>query len=107
MAATGLNGLRFADAKRGLSAPVGRDGIYEAFTPPYYADMREAVDAFLEVKWSQYDSDKPKAYTAPDQIIQHIQRPAEETIERVKDYCQYVHDAMGGSRRASTRCTSD
>ena len=88
-------GFRFADAKRGPSVPVGRDGIYEAFIPPYYANMHEAVDAFLEVKWSQYDLDKPKAYTAPDQILQHIQRPDDATIQRVKDYCQYVYDTYG------------
>ena len=88
-------GFRFADAKRGPSAPVGRDGVFEAFTPPYYTDMREAVDAFLEVKWSQYDADKPKAYTAPDQIIPHIHRPDAATIDRVKDYCQYVHEVYG------------
>ena len=75
--------------------PVGRDGVFEAFTPPYYADMRDAVDAFLEVKWSQYDADIPKSYKAPDPVIRHIQRPDDDTIERVKDYCQYVHDTYG------------
>jgi hypothetical protein len=29
-------GFRFADAKRGPSVPVGRDGVFEAFTPPYH-----------------------------------------------------------------------
>jgi len=75
--------------------PVGCDGVFEAFTPPYYANMRDAVDAFLEVKWSQYGSDIPKAYKAPDSVITHIHRPDDETIELVKDYCQYVHDTYG------------
>jgi hypothetical protein len=57
--------------------------------------MREAVDAFLEVKWSQYGPDIPKAYKAPDSVITHIHRPDDETIELVKDYCQYVHDTYG------------
>ncbi len=57
--------------------------------------MRDAVDAFLEVKWSQYGSDIPKAYKAPDSIVTHIHRPDDETIELVKDYCQYVHDTYG------------
>ena len=35
-------GFRFADAKRGPSVPVGRDGIFQAFTPPYHADMAAA-----------------------------------------------------------------
>jgi hypothetical protein len=88
-------GFRFAEAARGPSVPVGCDGVFEAFTPPYYANMREAVDAFLEVKWSQYESNIPKAYKAPDSVITHIHRPDDETIELVKDYCQYVHDTYG------------
>jgi hypothetical protein len=88
-------GFRFAEAAEGPSVPVGRDGVYEAFTPPYYADMREAVDAFMQAKWSQYDADKPKAYKDPERVMQQIRRPDEETVELVKDYCQYVHDTYG------------
>jgi hypothetical protein len=88
-------GFRFADAKNGPSVPVGRDGVYEAFTPPYHADMREAVDAFMEAKWSQYGSSVPKPYKEPDKVISQIQRPDAETVEIVKDYCQYLHDTYG------------
>ncbi len=88
-------GFTFADAKRGPSVPVGRDGIYQAFVPPYYSDMSEAVDAFLEAKWSQYGSDRPKAYREPEKIIQHIERPDADTIAIVKDYCTYVHETYG------------
>lgn len=45
-------GFRFEEAASGPSYPVGRDGHFEAFVPPYHADMDEAVDAFLEVKWA-------------------------------------------------------
>jgi hypothetical protein len=88
-------GFRFAEAKRGPSVPVGRDGVFEAFTPPYHADMSAAVDAFLERKWSQYDADKPKAYREPDKVTSQIQRPTDETIQIVKDYCTYVHETYG------------
>ena len=88
-------GFRFADAKRGPSVPVGRDGVFEAFTPPYHDDMGAAVDAFLERKWSQYEPDKPKAYLEPDKVTSQIERPSEETIEIVKDYCRYVHETYG------------
>jgi hypothetical protein len=57
--------------------------------------MGEAVDAFLERKWSQYEPDKPKAYLEPDKVTSQIERPTEETIQIVKDYCQYVHDTYG------------
>lgn len=88
-------GFRFVDAKRGPSAPVGRDGVFQAFVPPYYTDMREAVDGFLEVKWSQYEPSVPKAYKEPERVVARVPRPDAETIELVKDYCQYVHDTYG------------
>jgi hypothetical protein len=88
-------GFRFAPAGDGPSVPVGRDGVYEAFTPPYYADMREAVDAFLETKWAQYEPAVPKPYREPDRVIAQIQRPDADTIELVKDYCHYVHETHG------------
>lgn len=88
-------GFRFAEAKRGPSVAVGRDGVFEAFTPPYHADMGAAVDAFLETKWSQYDADHPKSYKEPDRVVSQIVRPDDETIQIVKDYCQYVHDTYG------------
>jgi hypothetical protein len=88
-------GFRFADAARGPRVPVGRDGVYQAFTPPYHADMRAAVDVFLETKWSQYEPQMPKAYKEPDRVVREIQRPDAETIALVKDYCQYVHDTYG------------
>jgi hypothetical protein len=88
-------GFRFADAKQGPSVPVGRDGTFEAFTPPYYADMGEAVDAFMETKWSQYEPDKPKAYLEPDKVVSEIARPTPDTVEIVKDYCNYVYETYG------------
>lgn len=88
-------GFRFVEPKEGPSTPVGVDGHYEAFCPPYYSDMHEAVDAFLETKWSQYDKDMPKPYLEPDRATQNIPRPDKETIAIVKDYCQYVYEEYG------------
>jgi hypothetical protein len=88
-------GFRFAEARRGPSVPVGRDGVFQAFTPPYHADMDEAVDAFLEAKWSQYAPEMPKAYKEPDRVVSQIVRPDAETVALVKDYCRYVHETYG------------
>ena len=100
-------GFRFAEAKRGPSVPVGRDGVFEAFVPPYHDDMGAAVDAFLERKWSQYEPDKPKAYLEPDKVTSQIERPAEDTIQIVKDYCQLrPRDLRALPGLSSTRCTS-
>ncbi|MFP5450667.1 MAG: hypothetical protein ACLGG9_02835 [Thermoleophilia bacterium] len=88
-------GFRFAEATDGTPYPVGMDGVYEAFTPPYYPDMHAAVDAFMELKWSAFDEDVPKPYLEPDRVIQAIPRPHPDTVELVKDYCQYVFDTYG------------
>ena len=88
-------GFTFAEAKRGPSVPVGRDGVFEAFVPPYHDDMDAAVDAFLERKWSQYEPEVPKAYLEPDRVVSQISRPDADTIQIVKDYCRYVHETYG------------
>lgn len=89
-------GFRFEDTKDGRpSVPVGRDGVFEAFCPPYYADMNEAVDAFMAMKWSALDDDVPKPYLEPDKVVQAIPRPHEDTVELVKKYCQYCIDTYG------------
>ena len=88
-------GFRFAEAKRGPSVPVGRDGVFEAFVPPYHADMGAAVDAFLERKWSQYEPDKPKAYLEPDKVVAQIDRPGRGHDPDRQGLLPYVHDTYG------------
>jgi hypothetical protein len=88
-------GFRFHEPKSGPSVPVGRDGVFEAFTPPYYADMHEAVDAFMAVKWAAFDEEVPKPYLEPDRVAQAVPRPHPDTVELVKAYCQYCVDTYG------------
>jgi hypothetical protein len=87
--------FRFNQAKQGPTYPVGRDGVYEAFIPPYYVDMGEAVDAFMEMKWSNYGPQVPKPYLEPDKVMSQIVRPDAETVQLVKDYCRYVWETYG------------
>ena len=91
-------GFRFETANDGSTFAVGRDGYLEGFTPPYYADMHEAVDAFMAMKWAALDPDVPKPYR--DQAMNEtftgaIPRPHPDTVECVKAYCQYVWDTYG------------
>jgi hypothetical protein len=88
-------GFRFETATNGQTFPVGRDGYFEGFTPPYYKDMHEAVDAFMAMKWSAMDDDVSKPYKNPEGFVQAIPRPHDETVEMVKDYAQYVWDTYG------------
>jgi hypothetical protein len=88
-------GFRFQDTKVGASVPVGKDGVFEAFCPPYYTDMHEAVDAFMAVKWAAFDESVPKPYKEPDRVVSAVPRPHEDTVELVKAYCQYCIDTYG------------
>lgn len=88
-------GFRFAEDMQGNGFAVGRDGVVEGFTPPYYADMHEAVDAFMELKWSAMDPEVAKPYKDNESFVQAIPRPHEDTVEMVKAYCQYVWDTYG------------
>ena len=91
-------GFRFNEAANGQTYAVGRDGYFEAYSPPYYKDMHEAVDAFMAMKWSAMDPEVSKPYKTPEQNAEFtnaIPRPHEETVEIVKDYCQYVWDTYG------------
>ncbi len=91
-------GFRFNTATNGQTYAVGRDGYFESFVPPYYKDMHEAVDAFMAMKWSAMDPDVSKPYKTVQQNEQFtaaIPRPHDDTVEIVKDYCQYVWDTYG------------
>ncbi len=88
-------GFRFMEAKDGATFPVGRDGYFEAFTPPYYRDMHEAVDAFMELKWAAMDEGVAKPYTNSQEFVQAIPRPHDETVEMVKEFAQYCWDTYG------------
>ena len=100
-------GFRFAEAKRGPSVPVGRDGVFEAFVPPYHDDMGAAVDAFLERKWSQYEPDKPKAYLEPDKVTSQIVRARRRTRSRSsRTTAPTSTTPTGASRPTWIRCTS-
>jgi hypothetical protein len=88
-------GFRFHDTLTGTSVPVGRDGVFEAFCPPYYPDMHAAVDAFMAVKWAAFEDDVPKPYKEPDRVVSAVPRPHPDTVELVKSYCQYCVDTYG------------
>jgi hypothetical protein len=88
-------GFRFAEAADGTTHPVGRDGRFEAFCPPYHATMRDAVDAFMQVKWAAFEQDVPKPYLEPDAVVSAVPRPHPDTVELVKAYCEYVHGTYG------------
>ncbi|MGH7799913.1 MAG: hypothetical protein ACREOW_04685 [Thermodesulfobacteriota bacterium] len=73
---------------------VGKDGFFEAFCPPYYKDMGEAVEALNDLKWSNWATHK-MPYKNPEGVMEEIDRPSKEEIQIVKDICNYVYDTYG------------
>jgi len=93
-------GFRFIQPKKGAidppaTIPVGMDGVFEAYCPPYYKDMNEAIDTFFEHKNDAWKSDKPFPYTEPDKHLMKAPKPTERTIEIVKDIANYIYDTYG------------
>ena len=75
-------------------APVGLDGHFESFCPPYFKNMSEAVDAFNEMKWGNWDS-KYMPYKDPSGVLNATPKPSKEEIQIVKDICNYIFDTYG------------
>jgi len=93
-------GFRFIQPKKGAidppaTIPVGRDGVFEGYCPPYYKNMDEAIDAFQEHKDDAWQSDKPFPYTEPDKHLMRAPRPTDTTVQIVKDVANYIYDTYG------------
>ncbi len=93
-------GFTFIQPKRGAidpptTVPVGRDGVFHAYCPPYYKDMSEAIDAFFEHKNLAWRPEKPFPYLEPDKHLMKAPKPTERTVQIVKDVANYIYDTYG------------
>jgi hypothetical protein len=93
-------GFRPQIGQDGRPNPVGLDGFFEAYCPPYYASMDEAVEAFLEKKYGScgtYTSNyqgvigfKNWPTIQPDYNI-----PSKQSIAQVKAFFTYLYETYG------------
>jgi len=93
-------GFRAQEAKSGRPNPVGLDKIYEAYCPPYYRDMNEAVDAFVEKKFGRGGTHAAgykgvTAFKDWNKVQSDFLVPSKTSIEQVKAICTYVFDTYG------------
>ena len=95
-------GLGFTAQKGndGRLNPVGLDNVFEAFCPPYYKDMSDAVDAVVEKKFGehghftqQYDGVRP--FKDWKNLQKGYSKPAAAAVRNVKAYCSYVYETYG------------
>jgi hypothetical protein len=78
--------------------PVGLDGVFEGFCPPYHTDMRASVDHFVALKFGPggaYDPTRPGPFRDNARIKSAIERYSPEFVDALGEVAQYVHDAFG------------
>lgn len=98
---SGIDGLGFRfvqDARWKLPNPVGLDRHFQGLCPPYVADMREAVNIFVERKFGPegaYAPGTPGAWANADVIKQGVTPYSEEFIDCLSEAAQYVYDTCG------------
>jgi hypothetical protein len=92
-------GFRFVNNENWtLPNPVGLDGIYEALCPPYYPNMRAAVEAFVERKFGPkgaYNKDSPGPWKESKVIKGGVTPYSEEFVDCLTEVAQYIYDKHG------------
>ena len=74
--------------------PVGLDGHFVGFCPPYYKNMGEAVEAFNDMKWTNWEPDK-MPYKESQAVLDATKKPTKKEIMVVKDLCNYIYETYG------------
>lgn len=92
-------GFRFQrDDRWTLPNPVGLDGHFEGMCPPYHADMRAAVAAFVERKFGPggaYDPAASGPWKDVATVRSSIERYDDTFVECLGEVAQYVFDTYG------------
>jgi hypothetical protein len=94
-------GFRFVTNKDDpFPNPVGLDGIFEAFCPPYYKDMDAAVEAAIAGMGEKLDDWEKRGMVLPhtvsnEEFEKAVPGVSDEGIECVKDICRYIYEEYG------------
>lgn len=97
----GIHGMGFRFVQNDqwiMPNPVGLDGIYEGLCPPYYPDMRAAVEVFVERKFAPegaYDRNTPGPWKQSKAIKNGITPYSDEFVDCLTEVAQYVYDKQG------------
>jgi hypothetical protein len=77
-----------------LPTPVGLDGLFQAYCPPYYPDMGAAVQAIWDAKWGRAGIYKeeggPAAYKNRQGLDKQVNRTPDWCLEASKALCDYI-----------------
>lgn len=94
-------GFRFIQSKTDpFPIPVGRAGVFEAFCPPNYPSMRDAVDAAIAGATMKMEEWEARGMVKPHKAPNHefdaaTVQASPEGVECVKDICSYIFETFG------------
>lgn len=100
-AADGVEGLGFRfvdDEDRVAPNPVGLDGVFEGLCPPYYPDMRAAVEAIVERKFGSggaYDPGTAGPWKDSAGVKESVPPYGDEMVDCLSEIAGYVYDKYG------------
>lgn len=90
-------GFRFAGADA-APQPVGLDGVYEAFCPPFTEDMHDAVDRLVERKFGSGGTYRPEGdgpFRGGSGTLAGVEPPSPAQVAAVATMAQHVFDRHG------------
>lgn len=92
-------GFRYdTDARWALPNPTGREGVFEAYCPPHFRDMRAAVDAFVERKFGPrgpFHPDTPGPWRDSPEVRGSAEAHDARFRECVGLMAAYIHERFG------------
>ncbi len=80
-----------------LPVPVGLDGLFEAYCPPYYRTMADAAQAIYDAKWGPGGLYKegPSPLKNRQALDFQVNKTTDWCLEATKVLCEYIWDTYG------------
>ena len=76
--------------------PIGIDGVFQSYVPPYHASMADAVEAVYRAKWgTEGIYDTARNAFAPTVDLNRVPKTENWALQAAKDWCQYLWDTYG------------
>ena len=94
-------GFKFVQGKdEPLPNPVGLDGYFEGYCPPYFKTMGDAVDAAVKDMGESLDEWERRGMVLPHTITNKefekgVPGVSEDGVNCVKDICNYIYETYG------------